>query len=182
MVKSPPANRETWVWSLDWKDTLEKGKATHSSILAWIIPWTKEPGRLQSMGSQRVGHDWATFIFMCRVHHVKSQFRWITSWNQVCQENCQQPHICRWYHSNGRKWRETKELPEGEREEWKSWLETQHYTTSMISSPITSWQIEGGKVEAVTDLIFLGSKITTDSDCSHEWEDDYFSAGKQWQT
>ena len=48
---------ETWVWSLGWEDTLEKGRATHSSILAWGIPWTEEPGRLQSMGSQRVGHD-----------------------------------------------------------------------------------------------------------------------------
>ena len=56
--KNPPEMRETWVWSLDWDDSLEKGMATHSSILAWRIPWTEEPGRLQSMGSQRVGHDW----------------------------------------------------------------------------------------------------------------------------
>ena len=60
-------------------------------------------------------------------------------------------------------------LDEGERGEWKSWLKTQHYKTKiMASSPITSWQIEGEKVEAVTDLIFLGSKITADGDCSHE--------------
>ena len=52
---------ETWVWSLGWKDPLEKGKATSSSILAWRIPWTEEPGGLQSMRSQRVGHGWATF-------------------------------------------------------------------------------------------------------------------------
>ena len=56
LVKDLPAMRETWVWSLGWEDTMEKGKATHSSILAWRIPWT-----VQSMGSQRVGHDWATF-------------------------------------------------------------------------------------------------------------------------
>ena len=43
--------------SLDWEDPLEKGMATHSSILAWRIPWTEEPGKLLSMGSQRVGHD-----------------------------------------------------------------------------------------------------------------------------
>ena len=49
---------ETWVWSLGWEDPLEEGIATHSSILAWRIPWTEEPGGLQSMGSQRVGHDW----------------------------------------------------------------------------------------------------------------------------
>ena len=55
MVKNPPAMRETWVQSLGWEDPLEKGKATHSSILAWRIPWTEEPGGLQSMGSKRVG-------------------------------------------------------------------------------------------------------------------------------
>ena len=48
--KELAAMRETWVLSLGWKDPLEKGKATHSSILAWRIPWTEEPGRLQSMG------------------------------------------------------------------------------------------------------------------------------------
>ena len=56
-VKNQLAMRETWAQSLDWEDPLEKGMATHSSILAWRIPWTEEPGVLQSMGSQRVGHD-----------------------------------------------------------------------------------------------------------------------------
>ena len=57
MVKSLPVMLETQVQSLGWEDPLQKGMATHSSILAWRIPWTEEPGRLQSMGSQRVGHD-----------------------------------------------------------------------------------------------------------------------------
>ena len=57
MVKSPPAMQETGVRSLGWKDPLEKGMATHSSILAWRIPWTEKPGGLQSMGFQRVRHD-----------------------------------------------------------------------------------------------------------------------------
>ena len=57
MVKNPPANLDTWVRSLGWEDPLKKGTATHSSILAWRIQWTEEPGRLQSMGSQRVGHN-----------------------------------------------------------------------------------------------------------------------------
>ena len=57
MVKRLPAMRETWVRSLVWEDPLEKEMATHSSTLAWKIPRTEEPGRLQSMGSQRVGHD-----------------------------------------------------------------------------------------------------------------------------
>ena len=59
-VKNPPAMQETWVRSLGWEDPLEEGMATHSSILAWEIPWTEEPGRLQSIKRQRVGHDRAT--------------------------------------------------------------------------------------------------------------------------
>ena len=61
LVKNLPAMWETWVQSLSWEDPLEKAKATHSTILAWRIPWTKEPGGLQSMGSQRVVHDCPTF-------------------------------------------------------------------------------------------------------------------------
>ena len=57
LVKNPPAMRETWVQSLGWEDPLEEGMTTHSIILAWRIPWIKEPGGLQSMGSQRVGHN-----------------------------------------------------------------------------------------------------------------------------
>ena len=60
MVKNLPAMQETQVRSLGRKDPLEKGVATHSSILAWTIPWTEEPGGLQSVGSQRVEHDWGT--------------------------------------------------------------------------------------------------------------------------
>ena len=59
-VGSPPAMQETWVRSLGWEDPLEEGMATHSSILAWRIPWTEESSGLQLMGSQRVGHDWTT--------------------------------------------------------------------------------------------------------------------------
>ena len=56
LVKDPPAMLETWVQFLGWEDPLEKGKATHSSILAWRIPGTGEPGGLPSMGSHRVRH------------------------------------------------------------------------------------------------------------------------------
>ena len=56
-VKNLPAVQETRVRSLSWEDPLEKGMATHSSTLAWRIPWTEEPGGLQSMGSQRVGYN-----------------------------------------------------------------------------------------------------------------------------
>ena len=57
MMKNPSAMQETWVYSLGWKDPLEEGPATHSSILAWRMPWAIEPSGLQSMGSQRVRQD-----------------------------------------------------------------------------------------------------------------------------
>ena len=57
LVKNLPAMQEIWVQSLGWENPLEKGMATHSSILAWRFPWTEEPGGLHSMGSQRVRHD-----------------------------------------------------------------------------------------------------------------------------
>ena len=66
MVKHLPTMRETWVQSLGLEDLLEKEKATHSSTLTWKIPWTEEPRKLQSVGSQRVGHDRATSL------HVES--------------------------------------------------------------------------------------------------------------
>ena len=56
-VKNPPARQETWVQSLGWEDALEKDMATHSSILAWRIPWTEELAGFKSMGLQRVGRD-----------------------------------------------------------------------------------------------------------------------------
>ena len=58
MVKNLPAMRETQVQSMVWEDPLETGMATHSTLLAWRFPWTEKPGGLQSMGLQRVGHDW----------------------------------------------------------------------------------------------------------------------------
>ena len=61
--KGSAYNTEMLIWSLSWEDPLEKGIATHSSTIAWKIPWTGEPGRLQSMGSQCVGDDWVTNIF-----------------------------------------------------------------------------------------------------------------------
>ena len=63
VVKNLPAKQEMWALSLGWEDPLEKEMATHFSILAWKIPWTEELGRLQSMASQRVEHDWAANTF-----------------------------------------------------------------------------------------------------------------------
>ena len=84
-VKKLPVMQETWVWSLDWEDPLEKGMATHSSILAWRIPWTEEPGRIQLIGSQRVGHDWVTF---------SSSHVWM--WELDYKENWAPKNWCFW--------------------------------------------------------------------------------------
>ena len=67
-LKGLPAMQETWVQSLGQEDPLEKEMATHSSILAWRIPWTEKLGGLQSTGSQRVGHDWATSLHLPSSH------------------------------------------------------------------------------------------------------------------
>ena len=66
--KASACMQETQIWSLGWEAPLEKEMATHSSILAWRIPGTEEPGRLQSMGSQRVGHDWVTSLHFFSWH------------------------------------------------------------------------------------------------------------------
>ena len=65
-LKNPSAMQEIQIWSLGWEDPLEEGMATHSSILAWKISWTEETGRLQSMGSQRVRHNWSNYACMHR--------------------------------------------------------------------------------------------------------------------
>ena len=75
-VKNQPAMQETWVWSLDREDPLEKGMSTYSSILAWRIPWTEEPGKLQSMGSQRVRHDRVT-------KHTHVVYYWRRKWQPI---------------------------------------------------------------------------------------------------
>ena len=69
--------QETWVRSLSREDPLEKGMATHSSTLTWRIPWTEEPGGLQSVGSQRVGHNLVTFAHSLTQHMARglSEFR-----------------------------------------------------------------------------------------------------------
>ena len=74
MVKNPPATQETWVRSLDQEDPLEKSMPTHSSILAWRIPRTKEPSRLQFIESQRVEHDWVTNTFKVIILIVNKRF------------------------------------------------------------------------------------------------------------
>ena len=76
--KNPPTMWETRVWSLGCKDPPEEGMATHSSVLAWRIPWTEKPGGLKSMGLQRVGHNWAT-------KHVLTQHYVFYLWESKCR-------------------------------------------------------------------------------------------------
>ena len=93
-VKRLPTMRETWVQSMGQEDPLEKKMATHSSILAWKIPWTEECSRLQSMGSQRVRHDWATslsLLALCmdynRLWEIIKEMEYQTTFS-VSQETC----------------------------------------------------------------------------------------------
>ena len=81
-LKGLPAMQETWVQSLGQEDPLEKEMATHPSILAWRIPWTEKPGGLQSTGSQRVGHDWATSLslFFLSCQPASSGKMWLSVW------------------------------------------------------------------------------------------------------
>ena len=73
LVKNLPAMQETPVQSLGWEDPLEKGIAIHFNILVWRIPWTEEPGEIQSMGSQRVRHSWATNTYIKNIKRLHSQ-------------------------------------------------------------------------------------------------------------
>ena len=77
-VNRLPTMRETWVRALGWEDPLEKEMATHSSILAWKIPWTEVPGRLQFMGLQRVAHDWATSLSLSTLLCLENSFSCMT--------------------------------------------------------------------------------------------------------
>ena len=85
MVKCLPTMQYTWIWYLGWEDPLEKERTTHSSILAWKIPWTEDPGRLQSMGSQRVGHNWAISLSLYTLCiHGRDPGHWVVKVAQSC--------------------------------------------------------------------------------------------------
>ena len=91
LVKNLLAVRETWVRSLGWEGPLEEGMATHSSILAWRIPWTEEPGGLQSMGSHRIRHNWVIKRTHTHTHthtHTRLLLAKIVGWFE---------HQQRWY-------------------------------------------------------------------------------------
>ena len=92
MVKNMPVMQETWVWSLDQKDPLEKGMATHSSILAWRIPWTEEPGGLQSMRSKE-SHTTEWLALVCSSITKKKQNKTLNfEWNTQNALKCLHIH------------------------------------------------------------------------------------------
>ena len=82
MVKNLPAMQEMWVWSLSQEDPLEEGMATHSSVFAWRIPRTEEPGGLQSMGSHRVGHNGAVHNTVTSEGPAGLRWRTLLAWRQ----------------------------------------------------------------------------------------------------
>ena len=86
MVKNLPSMQETRVWSLGWEDPLEKNMANDSSLLAWRIPWTEEPGGLQSMESQTVRHDCATNIYMLQHYSLSLTVWWQLKWHIFKEE------------------------------------------------------------------------------------------------
>ena len=163
--------RETWVWSPGREDSLEKRKATHSSILAWRIPWT-----VHSMGSQRVGHDWVIFTWLldskvclkCKSHN-KSQLT-LKSLCRHCFGDLHFSKIAR-RNINNLRIADDSTLMEENKEELKNLLmrvkeESEkaglklniQKTKIMASSPITSWQIDGETMEAVQILFSWGSE------------------------
>ena len=93
LVKNLPAMWKTWIWFLGWEDPLKKGMGTHFSNLAWRIPWTEEPGRVQSMGSRRVSKDWATFTFtkliinVMYLNHPETTPLHLNSWKNCLPRN-----------------------------------------------------------------------------------------------
>ena len=98
-VKNPPAMWETWIRSLGWEDPLEEGMATHSSILAWRISWTEQPGTLQSMGSQRIEHNRATkHTYIIYPNKNRKELREELTYarsREVRRENCSQTETAR---------------------------------------------------------------------------------------
>ena len=94
LVKNLPAMQETQIWSLGQEDPLEKEMATHSSILAWRIPWTQETCGLQSMGLRRVGHNWVTNTYLAWMktqnlsHQTGKRLEVIFSWIFAPGEKC----------------------------------------------------------------------------------------------
>ena len=93
MIKNMPVMQQTQVWSQDQKDPLEKGMATHPSILAWRIPWREEPGGLQSLRSQRVTHNWMTNTGLFIYYQQNKAKHLNTEWDAQNALKCFHVHL-----------------------------------------------------------------------------------------
>ena len=172
LVKNLSALWGNWVWSLGWDDPLQKGMATHSSILAWKIPWTEEHGKLHFMKWQRHQHDWVTNTLhshqLCTRVFTFSHLYWCLGnpdtncctsevWEMVspCGFTCLLVRLSlnlnlSWV------WAGLKlSTKKKKNKNWAHDIWSHHFMAN-----------RRGKVEALTDFIFLGSKFTVDSDCS----------------
>ena len=138
MVKNLPAMQETRFQFLGWEDLLQKGKATHYGILAQRIPWREEPGELQSMGLQRVRHDWATNTFTS-LRLEKAQADRLTSFMSVYQQRFIE-HLMAQLVKNPPGMRETWVQSLG----WEDLLEKRKATHSSILAWRTLWTIVHG--------------------------------------
>ena len=123
MVKHLPAMQETWVQPLGQEDPLEKGMAIRFSILAWVIPWTEEPGRLQFVGLQRGRHDWALTLLLPQVYTGDAETRnGLEGWRQskprclgkymTSQPNTRSAVLWDWQISNRIPWNHVGHLPQ----------------------------------------------------------------------
>ena len=128
-VKNLPAMQEMQVQSLGWEDPLEEGMATHSSILAWRIPWTEEPGGLQSIGSQRVRHNWMPGAGILHIECILQIAYWVQHFPQhhlsgsgIAQlefYHCWEQELCPWQRSWGRRLGTCKGGIEPQESPWK---------------------------------------------------------------
>ena len=151
MVKRLPTMWETRVSSLGWEDCLEKEMTNHSSILAWKIPWTEEPGRLQSMGSQRVGHEVAQ-----TVKHLptmqETQVQSLGREELLEQEMATHPSILAWRIPMGRgAWRATVQGLQSQTQ-----LSTRRESQLYMKISLTPWSCS-----AETKTHILWRKVTT---------------------
>ena len=159
--------QETRVWSLGREDPLEKEMATHSSVLAWRIPGTGEPGGLPSMGSHRVGHDLAAAAeYIMRSAGLDEAQAGI----KIARRNI----------NNLRYTDDTTLMAESEEELNSLMMKVKEEsekvglklniqkTKIMASGPITSWEIDEETMETMREFILSGSKITANGDCTHE--------------
>ena len=130
--KKSTTNCGTFLKRWEYQTILPASWETCKKVKKQELEWDMEPLTGSKLGKEYIK---AVYYHLAYLEYVKCQAGWIISWNLDCWEKYQQPQIYKWYHSNGRKSRGTKEpLDEGERGEWKSWPKTQHSAIRVVSS------------------------------------------------